>query len=115
MEEPRTEHGSGPGEERLYGFIERVTFHNPENGYTVLRVRVRGQREPVAVVGNLPSAVPGEMLEASGRWEVSPRHGRQFSAVRLSAVPPGTSEGMKRYLGSGMIRGIGPALASRLV
>lgn len=101
--------------ERLRGLIERVIFHNPENGYAVLKARVPGMRGLVSVTGSLPSVHPGEMLEAEGSWKINPRHGRQFQAEVLRAVPPGTAEGMRKYLGSGLIRGIGPAMASRLV
>ena len=62
----------------LDGTVERITFHNPQNGFTVLRLRVRGRREPVAVVGNLPAVQPGEVLSLRGRWQTDAVHGAQF-------------------------------------
>lgn len=107
---------SGTAErEALTGVVERVTFHNEQNGFCVLRVRVRGQREPVSVVGFLASVNPGETVHASGHWEIDVRHGRQFRAAHLRVTPPTSVEGIEKYLGSGMVRGIGPHFARRLV
>jgi exodeoxyribonuclease V alpha subunit len=101
--------------ERLYGTIERVTFHNPENGFVVLRVQVKGMRALVTVVGQAARAVAGEYLEATGAWAEDPEHGSQFKADSLRTVAPSTSEGIEKYLGSGVIRGIGPHYARRIV
>jgi exodeoxyribonuclease V alpha subunit len=99
----------------LAGVIDRVTFHNLDNGYCVLRVTARGQREPVTVVGHLPQAVAGEAVEASGEWVTDRTHGRQFKADLLATKPPFTAEGIARYLGSGLVKGIGPKYARKIV
>jgi exodeoxyribonuclease V alpha subunit len=101
--------------ESLSGLIERVTFYNEENGFVVLKVSVRGQREPVTVLGNLPAVNPGEWLTAEGRWVQDREFGRQFRAALLRSSAPTTPEGISKYLGSGMVKGIGPVLAQRLV
>ncbi len=101
--------------ESLTGLIERVTFSNEENGFAVLKVKVRGQREPVTVVGSLAAANPGEWLAAEGRWVQDREFGRQFRAETLKSTPPATREGIERYLGSGMVKGIGPVYARKLV
>ena len=101
--------------ERLHGTIERVTFHSEESGFCVLRVRVRGRSELVAVIGKAPSVGPGEFVEASGRWVEDRQHGMQFQAVELRVVAPSTREGIEKYLASGMIRGVGPHFAKKLV
>jgi len=94
--------------------VERVTFHNPENGFCVLRVKARGQRDLITVIGHAATITAGEFVQASGAWVNDLTHGRQFRAVFLKASPPTTLEGIERYLGSGMIRGIGPVYAHRL-
>ena len=101
--------------EALSGVVERVVFHNPENGFAVMRVRVRGRGQPVAVVGRLPVVSLGETIQASGSWRNDPKHGRQFQAQRLAVSPPDSLEGMRRYLGSGKVQGVGPKMAKRLV
>jgi len=101
--------------ESLSGLIERVTFFNEENGFAVLKVKVRGQREEVTVVGSLASANPGEWLVAEGRWAQDREFGRQFKADLLTSTPPSTREGIEKYLGSGMVKGIGPVYARKLV
>jgi exodeoxyribonuclease V alpha subunit len=101
--------------EEIAGLVERVTFHSEESGFAVLRLKVRGERELVAVVGTLPAVAVGEWLRARGRWVVDREHGRQFKADELRTTPPDSLEGIERYLGSGLIRGIGPAFAKRLV
>jgi len=109
--------GSGSSSERepLAGLVERITFHNPDSGFCILRVRVRGHHELVTVLGAAPSIAAGEHLQASGRWEIHRDHGRQFRATLLTVTPPTSIEGMERYLGSGLIKGIGPIFAQRLV
>jgi exodeoxyribonuclease V alpha subunit len=101
--------------ESLKGMIERVTFHNPENGFAVLRVQVTGRRELVTAVGHLPSAVAGEYIEASGEWVQDREHGLQFRADQLETAPPQSAKGIERYLGSGLVRGIGPHFARKIV
>ena len=101
--------------ESLSGTIERVTFHNPDNGFIVLRVEARGQRGPVTVVGQTPRAVAGEFVEASGKWADDPEFGKQFKADSLRILPPSTVEGIEKYLGSGLVKGIGPVYARKIV
>ena len=101
--------------ERLAGQVERVVFHNQDSGFSVLRVKVRGEREPVAVVGATAQIAAGEEVEAVGHWRVDANYGRQFRADRIVSVPPTTEAGIERYLGSGMVRGIGPHFAKVLV
>src|SRR6516164_2775186 len=104
-----------PSTEQISGLIERVTFHNDQSGFCVLRVKVEGQRDEVTVVGSLPSATAGEWLAAEGWWVRDKEHGLQFKGTTLKAVPPTTAEGIERYLGSGLVKGIGPILAKKLV
>jgi exodeoxyribonuclease V alpha subunit len=99
----------------LAGSIERVTFHNAENGFCVLRIKARGHRELVTVVGHAAEISAGEWVTVSGTWVNSREHGQQFKAAFLRSSPPTTAEGIEKYLGSGMIRGIGPIYASKLV
>jgi exodeoxyribonuclease V alpha subunit len=101
--------------EVLAGLVERVTFHNSENGFCVLRVKARGQRDPISVIGHAAMISAGEFVQASGSWINDRTHGVQFRASFLKATPPTTVEGIEKYLGSGMIRGIGPVYARKLV
>jgi exodeoxyribonuclease V alpha subunit len=101
--------------EPLSGVIERVTFHSPETGFAVLRVQAQGRRGLVTVVGTLASAVAGEYVEAQGSWTQDRDHGLQFKAEELRTTPPFTAEGIARYLGSGLVKGIGPHFAKKIV
>ena len=95
--------------------MERVTFFNEESGFAVLRVKVRGQRDLVTVLGSLPSVNAGEWLTAKGWWVRDKEHGLQFKATVLKAVPPTTGEGVERYLAGGFVKGVGPVVAKKLV
>ena len=101
--------------ENLAGLVERVTFHNEENGFCVLRVKARGQSDLITVLGHAAMISAGEFVQASGGWVNDRAHGVQFKASFLKAAPPTTIEGIEKYLGSGMIRGIGPVYAKKLV
>ncbi len=101
--------------ESLSGLIERVTFFNEENGFGVLKVKSKGHRDLVTVVGSLPSVSPGEWLTAQGRWVQDKEFGLQFRAEMISSTAPTTKEGIEKYLGSGMVKGIGPVYAKKLV
>lgn len=101
--------------ETITGTIERVTFHNPENGFAVLRVVVRGRRDLITVVGSLPAVTSGEHLEATGTWTVDAEHGPQFRAEQIRTSHPSSPEGIEKYLASGAIRSVGPQLAARIV
>ena len=107
--------GQAAGLERLAGLVERVTFHNPQNGFCVLRLKVKGERELITLVGHTPAVSPGEYADASGHWVTNREHGRQFQAVFVKTAPPSTLTGIERYLGSGMVKGIGPVYAGKLV
>jgi exodeoxyribonuclease V alpha subunit len=95
--------------------VERVTFFNEENGFAVLKVKVKGHREEVAVVGSLPSVSPGEWVTAEGRWVRDREFGLQFRAELINSTAPTSEEGIEKYLGSGLVKGIGPILAKKLV
>jgi exodeoxyribonuclease V alpha subunit len=95
--------------------VERVTYYNEENHYTIAKVKVDGRNSQVTVVGTLYSVVPGEVLRLKGSWEVHPRWGEQFKIISYETLLPATAKGIERYLGSGMIKGIGPVMAKRLV
>src|SRR3954454_15895965 len=101
--------------ETLTGTIERVTFHNPETGFAVLRVVARGRRGLVNVVGTTPTAVAGEYIDAVGGWIIDREHGEQFRAEQLQCRPPATAEGIEKYLASGLVKGIGPVYARKIV
>jgi exodeoxyribonuclease V alpha subunit len=111
---------------QIAGSVERITYYNEENGYTVLRLkpdsrgmlpfRYAGGREAlITVVGNLPEVQPGEWLKLTGKWANHAKHGRQFIVELCQQSLPATTEGIKRYLGSGMIRGVGKVMAERIV
>ncbi len=95
--------------------MDRVTFHNEETGFCVLRVAIAGRKTPVTVVGQIANIVPGEDIVAEGGWITDRQHGRQFKAESLKSTPPHSIEGIEKFLGSGMIKGIGPVYAAKLV
>ena len=101
--------------ESLSGLVERVTFHNDDSGFCVLRLKVKGERDLVTLIGHAPTVTPGEYASASGNWVADREHGRQFRAVFVKISLPNTLSGIERYLGSGMVKGIGPVYAGRLV
>src|SRR5450631_3553938 len=102
-------------QEVLAGLVERVTYHNAENGFCVLRAKARGHRDVVTVVGHAATIAAGEWITASGEWVNDRTHGQQFKARFLRTSPPTSADGIEKYLSSGMIRGIGPAYAKKLV
>ena len=97
------------------GLVERVTYHNAENGFCVLRIKARGHRDLVTVVGHAAAISAGEWITASGEWINDRTHGQQFKARFLRTSAPTSIDGIEKYLGSGMIRGIGPVYAKKLV
>ena len=101
--------------ESLSGLIERVTFFNEENGFAVLKVKAKGHRDEVTVVGSLPAVNAGEWVTAEGRWVRDRDFGLQFRADLLKSAAPTTKEGIQKYLGGGMVKGIGPIYAKKLV
>ena len=102
-------------QEVLAGPVERVTFHNEESGFCVLRIKARGHRELVTVIGHAAVISAGEWVTASGEWINDRTHGQQFKAKFLKTSEPTSLDGIEKYLGSGMIRGIGPVYAKKLV
>ena len=103
------------GGEVVAGLIERIAFQNADSGFCVLRVDARGQRDPVTVVGYSPAAAPGGWITAAGEWTNHPKHGPQFKAAFIRNSAPSTTEGARKYLASGTIRGIGKRYAERLI
>jgi len=106
----------------LTGSVERITYYNPENGYSVIRIQPDqhqgaggSNKDLVTVVGNLPELSPGEHLRLAGSWKNHPKHGLQFQTETCEQILPATVAGIHRYLGSGLIKGIGPRLAERIV
>src|SRR6201988_2989799 len=102
-------------QEVLAGPVERVTFHNDESGFCVLRIKARGHRELITVIGHAAVISAGEWITASGEWVNDRTHGQQFKAKFLRTSEPTSIEGIEKYLGSGMIRGIGPVYAKKMV
>ncbi len=112
--------------DKISGSVERITYYNAENGYSVIRLKpdsrgmlpfkyAGGREGLITVVGNLPEVQPGEWLKLTGKWTSHAKHGRQFQAEFCEQSLPANTEGIKRYLGSGMIRGVGPVMAERIV
>ena len=101
--------------ENLRCVVERITYHNEENGYSVLKCRVRGFSDLVTVVGNMAEVHVGSVLSADGDWKVDSKYGRQFSFVKCEETMPATAYGIEKYLGSGLIKGIGPVYAKKIV
>ena len=101
--------------EVLEGQLERITYSSPDTGYTVAKMRVAGRREPVTVVGNLLAPAPGEILKITGQWTRHPRFGEQFQAETFQTLAPSSMDGITKYLSSGLIKGIGPVMAKRIV
>src|ERR1700704_2060781 len=104
-----------PTQEVLAGLVERVTFHNAENGFCVLRAKARGHRDLVTVIGHAAIISADEWITATGDWVNDRTHGQQFKARFLRTSTPTSADGIEKYLSSGMIRGIGPAYARKLL
>jgi exodeoxyribonuclease V alpha subunit len=102
-------------QEVLAGLVERVTFHNAENGFCVLRIKARGHRELITVIGHAAVIAAGEWVTASGEWVNDRTHGQQFKSRFMRTSAPTSIDGVEKYLGSGMIRGIGPVYARKMV
>lgn len=100
---------------KIRGQLERVTYSNEANGYSVYRISVAGSPDLITAVGYAASHMPGEELELTGEWVVHSRFGRQFQFTNCKSLIPSTVEGIRRYLGSGLIKGVGPKMAERIV
>src|ERR1700757_301110 len=101
--------------EPLAGLVERVTFHNADNGFCVLRTKARGHRDLVTVVGHAATISAGEWITATGEWVNDRTHGQQFKSRFLRTSAPTSADGIEKYLSSGMIRGVGPVYAKKMV
>ena len=99
----------------IKGQIERITYHNEENSYTIAKMKIGGRHDLVTAVGNLLSVSAGEVLKLKGEWHNHPKFGEQFKIISYESVVPATVKGIEKYLGSGLIKGIGPVMANRLV
>ena len=99
----------------LRGQIERVTYTNEENSYTVVKVKVYGRKDLVTVIGNIVNPTPGEIISMKGEWGNHPKYGEQFKVVFCQCTTPATVYGIEKYLGSGLVKGIGPVMAKRIV
>lgn len=99
----------------LKGQIDRIVYINEENSYTIAKVKVEGRSEPVTVVGKLLSPTPGEILKMEGQWSNHPKYGEQFKILNYETMIPASVHGIEKYLGSGLIKGIGPVMAERIV
>ncbi len=102
-------------DEVVQGVLDHVVFQNPQTGWAVARLNVQGHTEPVTAVGHLLGVQPGDEVRLSGRWVTDPRWGRQFHAEGVTRLEPATTQGLERYLGSGLVHGMGPTMAARLV
>jgi len=109
-------------QEILRGVIQRITFHNEENGFTVARLapengssRPSNTQKEVPVVGTMVGVSVGEAVELQGRWETHPQYGRQFAVSEMRSVLPATVAGIEKYLGRGLVTGVGPVPAKRIV
>src|SRR4051812_713245 len=99
----------------MTGEIEKVVFAAEESGFSVVRIRVEGRRNPVTIVGRMPGVREGETIKVEGQWKNDPKFGEQLEVQRFESVLPATTEGIRRYLASGMVRNIGPKMAERIV
>jgi exodeoxyribonuclease V alpha subunit len=114
---PKPEGGRSfrPSTEHMQGIVERVTYHAEESGYTVARFKTPGSRDLVTIVGHFPAIQAGQTLRLSGSWREHPKFGPQFQVTQAQETKPATLTGMEKYLGSGLIKGIGPVTAKRIV
>ena len=101
--------------EQLRCVVERITYQNEQNGYSVLKCRAGGYQDLVTVVGNMPEVHVGSVLTLGGSWRVDSKYGRQFSVESFEETLPATVYGIEKYLGSGLVKGIGPKFARRIV
>src|SRR5438105_7579834 len=108
--------GQQPGEPQLLdGVVDRITYVNEENGYTVARLKVPRQKQLVTIAGHMPGITVGEGLRVEGNWSTHFQYGRQFTVTQYRTVLPGTVAALKRYLGSGLLKGVGPVMAEHIV
>ena len=101
--------------ERLRCVVERITYQNEQNGYSVIKCRAKGYSDLVTVVGAMPEVHVGAVLSLTGEWKMDSKYGRQFSVESFEETLPATVLGIEKYLGSGLVKGIGPKFAKRIV
>lgn len=101
--------------DQIYGYVERISFQNPENGYTIAKLKIAKKADLVCIVGNMPSIQPGETIRCFGEWKQHLIHGNQFIVSNYRTEAPSDIVGITKYLGSGLIKGIGPVYATRIV
>ncbi len=106
---------SKPANESLSGVVERLTYHSPESGYTVARLKTPRVSELITIVGNFANIQAGQTLQLKGTWGEHPKYGSQFQVVDYKESLPATITGIEKYLGSGLIKGVGPVTAKRIV
>jgi exodeoxyribonuclease V alpha subunit len=99
----------------IYGFLERITYHNEENDFVIAKLQEKGKRELTTIVGNLIAINPGESLKLTGRWVHNKKFGEQFQVESFEVTVPATVHGIRKYLGSDLIKDIGPIMAERIV
>ena len=112
---PRAAHTAQPSRDSLQGIVERVTYHADDSGYTVARLKTPGARDLITIVGRFPDIHAGQTLRLSGHWREHPKFGPQFQVLHAQETKPATLTGLEKYLGSGLIKGIGPVTARRIV
>jgi len=115
MKTELVKHSKISGEETLFGTVERITFHNPNNGFSVLKVKIPDKKIEITIVGNILLVGSGEYIEARGKWAHDKSHGLQFQASFLKTTTPKTLDGIEKYLGSGAIKGVGKHNAAKLI
>ena len=96
------------------GVIEHIIYYSPDSGYTVCRLRLEDGRT-LTVVGSFPPLSPGEMLKVEGKWEINPRFGQQFRVENFVPILPSSVKGIEKFLSSGLVKGVGPVLAERII
>jgi ATP-dependent exoDNAse (exonuclease V) alpha subunit len=101
--------------ESITGVVERLTYYSEESGYTVARLQRPGSRDLTTVTGNFANIQPGQTLQLTGFWREHPQYGAQFQVVNYKETKPATLTGLEKYLGSGLIKGVGPVTAKRIV
>src|SRR4028119_2207834 len=106
---------SSPQYESLTGVVERLTYHSSESGYSVARLKAPGHKDLVTIVGSFPNIQAGQTLKLTGLWREHPKFGQQFSVTQYKETKPATLTGLEKYLGSGLIKGVGPVTAKRIV
>jgi exodeoxyribonuclease V alpha subunit len=112
---PQDNAASAKSRDFLEGILERIVYFNEDNNFTVARLQVKGQKDLVAIVGNMALPNPGETLRLRGQWLVDAKFGQQFRVESCLTVLPSTLTGIEKYLGSGLVKGIGPVMAKRVV